>query len=533
MRTCRTVARVGARAGTSSWRSFWFRTGDGRELRFFKAGADHWQPQYPVVAAIDNDRDSGWAIGPSQGGANRNRTGWFVLPRPLEVDANEALVFSLRHQTGERPRNIGRLRLAISAEPWVDAPSADELAGLVAMPERGPAQKKRIDEAFLRSDPVLGPVFAELERVTGERDTVNNEVASTMVLQELEAPRPAHVQQRGDFLQPGEPVECDVPAALPGFDDSRTPRTRLDLARWLVRPDNPLTPRVRVNRIWMRLFGKGLVENGERLRHAGFLADAPRVARLARGGAPSAGLVHETNAAADRQLGHLPPAVAGAPARRGSRPAEIDSCGDRTACASRARWSAIWPSRRAGCSPARSAAPASIRRSPKGVYAFTQRKKNWRTSTGEDRYRRGMYTFFFRTAPYPMLTTFDAPKFNQTCTHRDRSNTPLQSLTAANDPTMVEAAQALARRVLVEGGPDATSRERLARMFRICLVRPPTESEWSFLAQFHEEQRRHFDGLPEAARAIAPGGEARSQGAAALVAVARVVLNLDEFITRE
>jgi hypothetical protein len=135
-----------------------------------------------------------------------------------------------------------------------------------------------------------------------------------------------------------------------------------------------------------------------------------------------------------------------------------------------------------------------------------------------------------------MLTTFDAPRFNQTCTRRDRSNTPLQSLTVANDPTMVEAARALTQRILADGGRRASSREQLAQLFRACLVRPPTEAELDSLAEFQETQRLHFAAHPEAVRKIAPEGFGtgiQPAEGAALVAAARVVLNLDEFITRE
>ncbi|MEO2008814.1 MAG: DUF1553 domain-containing protein, partial [Pirellulaceae bacterium] len=173
---------------------------------------------------------------------------------------------------------------------------------------------------------------------------------------------------------------------------------------------------------------------------------------------------------------------------------------------------------------------------PDGVYAFTQRAKTWRTSTGEDRYRRGMYTFFYRSAPYPMLTTFDAPKFNQTCTRRDRSNTPIQSLTVANDATMFEAAQALARRIMLELPLDATQADRIQHLFRICMVRPPSAAESIYLEQFFQDEWRHFSGKPQAANDVAPAGLPSTispADAASNVAIARVVLNLDEFITRE
>ena len=172
---------------------------------------------------------------------------------------------------------------------------------------------------------------------------------------------------------------------------------------------------------------------------------------------------------------------------------------------------------------------------PDGVYAFTQRNKNWRVSPGEDRFRRGMYTFFYRSAPYPMLTTFDAPKFNQTCTKRGRSNTPLQSLTVANDLVMIEMTNALAGRVLAERRGKDTDQIQLESMFRRCFTRPPNQAELQYMAHFLNEQRKHFAARSAAAKEVAMNfvGDVADVEAAAWIATARVLLNLDEFITRE
>jgi hypothetical protein len=517
---------------------FWFRTGDGRELRFSKAQADHSQPKFEVGGAIDNLADSGWAInGSPEGGPNHNRTAWFVLPAALEVEQDHALTFNLQHHKGQRPYNIGRLRLSISSEEWVDAPSEHQLAKLVTIPhdKRGPAQRKRIDEAFLHYDKKLGPIFAELERVSRERDQLNSRVASTMVMHELDQPRSTHLQLRGDFLKPDVEVNCDVPAALPAMSATDSPRTRLDLAKWLVRDDNPLTPRVRVNRLWMRLFGKGLVETENDFGTQGALPTHPKLLdwlaaeHLSQGWSTKNILRLITTSATYRQRSH-----------HRETSFKIDP---------QNRF--LWRQNRvrvegeivrdlaisaAGLRSDKIGGPSVYPPQPDGVYAFTQRAKTWRTSTGEDRYRRGMYTFFYRSAPYPMLTTFDAPKFNQTCTRRDRSNTPIQALTVANDSTMFEAAQALARRIMLELPLDATPADRIQHLFRICMVRPPSAAESTYLEQFFQDEWRHFSGKPQAANDVAPAGLPSTispADAASNVAIARVVLNLDEFITRE
>jgi hypothetical protein len=151
---------------------------------------------------------------------------------------------------------------------------------------------------------------------------------------------------------------------------------------------------------------------------------------------------------------------------------------------------------------------------PDGIYRFTQIDKHWKPSTGPDRYRRGLYTYFWRSAPHPSLTVFDAPDAATACTRRNRSNTPLQALTLLNDQGQYEFAQALAARVLRDGGAD--DGERLCYAFRLCLARRPTE----------REQQRLTELLLQQAREGAAPAEAWTS-------VARVLLNLDEFITRE
>lgn len=522
---------------------FWFITGDGRELRFVRADADHSQPKYDVAAAIDSNDDTGWAInGSPEGGPNHNRTAWFVLATPLELDKDRSLTFRIQHRKGQPRYNVGRLRIAISSDEWVDAPQADELAKLAAIPapDRGAAQRKRLDEAFLRSDAKLGPVFAALEAAARERGRLDSEIPTTMVMRELEQARTTNVQLRGDFLKPGDEVDRDVPDALPalatgeGRPNSK-PRTRLDLARWLVRDDHPLTPRVRVNRVWMHLFGIGIVETENDFGMQGTPPSHPELldwlaSEHVRDGWSTKRLVRRiagSQTYRQRSQSHAA-AVAADPRnrlywRQNRNRIEGEIVRDLALSAS-------------GLLARTIGGPSVYPPQADGVYAFTQRAKNWPTSAGENRYRRGMYTFFYRSAPHPMLATFDAPAFNQACTRRDRSNTPLQSLTVANDEAVVEATQALARGILSEPGTPDDSRSRLKRLFRRCLTRPPSGAEVDFLTTFYAEQRAHFIARPEAARQVAPQnlpGFADAASAAAWVATARVLVNLDEFITRE
>jgi hypothetical protein len=171
---------------------------------------------------------------------------------------------------------------------------------------------------------------------------------------------------------------------------------------------------------------------------------------------------------------------------------------------------------------------------PDGVFDFTQDKKPWNTATGADRYRRGMYTYLWRSSPYPAMTVFDFPDANVACTRRSRSNTPLQSLTLANDQQFIEIAQGLAVRVLNATLPADDARLRYA--FRVCLSREPKPAESQRLTKLLTQQRTEFAANLKEAERLTPAlvsVKANVQEFAAWTAVARVLLNLDEFITRE
>jgi hypothetical protein len=157
----------------------------------------------------------------------------------------------------------------------------------------------------------------------------------------------------------------------------------------------------------------------------------------------------------------------------------------------------------------------------------------WSESKGDDRYRRGLYIFFQRTVPYPMLMTFDAPDSNTSCTRRERSNTPLQALTLLNDPVFFECAQALGRRL---AGESPAGEETIRRAFQRCLARAPGEAELRRLMQLHLEQQEWLRARPENAAKLAAAKDPADPDAletAALTALCRVIMNLDEFVTRE
>jgi mono/diheme cytochrome c family protein len=358
---------------------------------------------------------------------------------------------------------------------------------------------------------------------------------------ETDPPPPTHVHLRGDFLRKGERVEPHVPAVLPalGVPAGRRPN-RLDLARWLVDPANPLTARVTVNRVWQHLFGRGLVgtpsdwgTRGEPPTHpelldwlaVEFRAPSAPGARpwslkgLIRLIATSA--TYRQSSAARPELRERDPRNLLLARQNRIRP-EAEIMRDLVLAASGLLHREI------GGPSIRPPLPADI-----AALGYANSVK-WTETTGPARYKRGMYIFFQRTVPYPLLATFDAPDSNTTCTRRERSNTPLQALTLLNDPAFIEGAQALGRRLVLEGGPDPAQRVHFG--FRVCLSRAPTSTELERLTLFQAEMEALCRRQPESALKLAGGAPPAGVDAAALaswVAVARTLLNLDEFLTRE
>ena len=419
-----------------------------------------------------------------------------------------------------------------SKEPLLVLPNAAQRTRLEVLRNEGTDLKKRIATQTGESQ---ADARERLKDVEKEQTRLKLLLPTTMVLEERDKPRPTHVLVRGDFLRLGETVGAGVPAVLPSLEETATERrSRLDLARWLVRPDHPLTARVRVNRIWMRLFGRGLVETENDFGTQGSLPSHPKLldwlaSEFMDGGWSTKRLIETiVQSATYRQSSRTRPDLE-----------TIDPAGKFLARQSRLRVEAEIVRdlglAASGLLEAQIGGASVYPLQPDGVYAFTQHDKKWQVSPGANRYRRGMYTFFYRSAPHPMLTTFDVPRFNETCTQRARSNTPLQSLTMANDEAFFENAKALALRVLREISDSETAVARVRRMFRLCLGRVPQKQEVAELLDYLSRQRERLETRPDDAERLRPhaGPVVASVDSAAWTAVARVLLNLDEFVTRE
>ena len=354
---------------------------------------------------------------------------------------------------------------------------------------------------------------------------------STLVMKELPEPREAYIHLGGEFTRRGDPVQPDVPAVLPPLK-ARSRPDRMDLARWLVDPAHPLTARVTVNRIWQRYFGAGLVETENDFGTQGSLPSHPALldwlaSELIRKDW-SLKAMHRlivTSAAYRQSSRHREDAARLDPDNRllaRQHRLRLESEVVRDVCLTA---SGLWNRGIGG--------PPVFPPQPQGSSRLGHSKRAWVTSQGEDRFRRGLYTHFWRSTPHPALMVFDSPNGITTCTRRSRSTSPLQALTLLNDEAFYEFAQGLARRVLREG-PDQDA-ERIDYTFRICLSRPPSTEESTQLKRFLDHQRNDLARRPREAQSLLSleSADEDPQELAAWTLLSSVLLNLDEFITRE
>jgi mono/diheme cytochrome c family protein len=469
------------------------------------AAADHSQKDYPVTAAIDGDPATGWAINIQGGKLNVNRHA--ILAPKSSIQTEVAVPATLKLMFGVQPPkyNIGRFRLSLTQAPV-------ERLGI--------------------PDPKRSRLEMEVNRLTKQRNDFSSSFPSTMVMRQTSKPRESFVLIRGDFLRHGEAVSPGTPEFLPPLEPLDREPTRLDLANWLVGSEQPLTPRVVVNRMWMRLMGRGLVETENDFGSQGTLPTHPELldwlgVTWIRDGWSRKSLLRKVVVSGTYQQSSVV----------SERAIEIDPKNLWLARQSRVRVEAEVVRDLAlmasGLLDHRIGGPGVYPPQPDGVYAFTQRRAAWPTSQGADRYRRGMYTFFMRSAPHPMLTTFDAPRFNTTCTRRIRSNTPLQSLTLSNDQTMIELARGFAQRVSQDS--DGSLQGGLDLAFNVAFSRSPSQAEMERLVTYWHSVQQDFNRHPDAAAELLGVDEPTTPASdqAAWVALCRVLMNLDEFITKE
>jgi hypothetical protein len=424
-----------------------------------------------------------------------------------------------------------------------DADRKDETPTVPFWADEEAAKQKRLGARVAELEAALkgqGPDEAKAERdqlAAAKKDLAALKPATTVpVMEELPAGkrRKTRLQYRGNFLDLGPEVPEHTPAAFHGFPKD-APKTRLEFARWLVSPENPLTARVVANRFWEQVFGTGLVRTSEEFGTQGELPSHPELldwlaVELQSDWDVKRFLKLLVTSAAYRQSAKVP-----------AGQFERDPENRLLARGPRVRLTAEMV-RDQALSAAGLLSPKMLGPSVRpvqpnlGVNAAFGGAIDWQPSTGEDKFRRGLYTTWRRSNPYPSMSTFDAPNRDTCVVRRARTNTPLQALVTMNDPVYVEAAQGLARRMMKDGG--ATAAEKAAFGFRLCLVRPATDAEVARLVKLYDDARARFaaDSKKAAEFATNPLGPlpkgADAADAAAWTAVANVLLNLDEMLMK-
>ena len=371
-----------------------------------------------------------------------------------------------------------------------------KLSGPVKAALRKPAAKRNVTERallFAASPGATDKAFKALQKKAKDAADLRDGGPTTLVLKELAKPRKTHLLTAGDFTRPAEEVAPGVLGVLHAFKTDQGPVDRLDLARWIVSKDNPVTARVIANRVWQAYFGRGLVETENDFGSQGTSPSHPElldwlaVELVERGWSLKS--LHRTivlTRAYRRDSANRTDLIEKDPdnrllARQTRLRLDAELVRDSALVAS-------------GLLTHKVGGPPVYPPIPDGVMSLGQVKRVWNTSKGEDRTRRGLYTFTYRVTPPPAFAVFDAPDGLSTCTRRNRSNTPLQALTLLNDPAYFEAAQALARVIEKEG---------LATAFRRCTSRAPEATELAVLSALDR------------------------------LSAARALLNLDETITRD
>ena len=405
--------------------------------------------------------------------------------------------------------------------------------------ERSEREQIKLEDHFIKNyhRVITKEFWKELDWVSLRKELIDlrartPDISYARAVSEARPARQTHIHLRGGWNQRGIPVEPGTPAVLPSIQlDGKHPR--LALAEWLVSRDNPLTARVAVNRIWQEYFGLAIVPTADDFgtRSPGpshpalldwlaakFMDNGWSLKSLHKAIVMSATYQQSSASRPDLQE-RDPNNTLLARQRRIRMPAEMIR--DAALSASGLLNTAVG---------GRSVRPPQ----PEGVTGLAYAGSvSWHASEGRDRYRRGLYTFLQRTVLYPQLANFDMPDRTAAECARERSNTPLQALNLLNDSVFVEAARALALRALDASNGDTETALREA--FRLCLARQPEPSELRHLQDYLGQQKAIFDAAPESAARFMPI-ETEGVGeieAAAWTGVASVLLNLDEFITRE
>jgi hypothetical protein len=531
-------------------------------VKFVKATADVNPPDAPLATifddksgkkritgsvsyAIDDKEETAWGIDVGPGRRNQPRKAVFNAEKPIGFEKGTILTFHLKQNHGgwnsddNQNNNLGRMRLSFTTQPDAEAdPVPDSVRRIFecAAEKRTPAQEAAVFSYWRTTVAEWKEANEKIEALWKQHP----EGSSQLVLNERERMRESHVLKRGDFLKPGATATPGVPAALHPLPDG-APLNRLTFAKWLVDPKSPTTARALVNRVWQHYFGTGFVTSSEDL---GTQSEPPSHPELLDWLA----IEFMENGWSLKKLHRL----------------IVSSATYRQASATKPELRAKDPYNRLLARGPRFRVDAELVKdvalsasgllNPKvgGRSVFpplpgfmmqppvSYGPKIWPEDKDTERYRRGLYTFRYRSIPFPVLQNFDSPNGDFACVRRARSNTPLQALTTLNEPIFVECAQGLALKTLTVGGK--TDKDRIVYAFRRCVSRVPTKEESDVLVALLAKEQNRFTGPNAKPWDVAardpdkpptlPDGVTPAE-AAAWTVVARVLLNLDETITKE
>ncbi|MGI8601600.1 MAG: DUF1553 domain-containing protein [Verrucomicrobiales bacterium] len=515
---------------------------DGRrEIPLRVASASFEQEKFGAAKAIDGSmgKDSGWAIAPHIG---RPHTLVLELAEPICREGGDCGLSVEISQTFSK-HSLGRFRLGVTNRPAPLRALPQALVPVLAKPAATRSQNEAAEVAafYATLDPELNRRARQVAEL--EKKLASLKPAETPIMRELtkDKRRVTKLMVKGNYLSTAQNVEPGIPAAFhPLTDelkrDSSGEINRLALAKWLVSRENPLTARVAVNRFWSQLFGRGLVETEEDFGTQGSYPSHPQlldwlavefmesgwdVKRLLKA-IVSSQTYRQSSEVSDEHLAKDPQNVL---LSRGPRfRLEAEMVRDQALAIS-------------GLLNRKMFGPSVYPPQPDGLWrAAFNGERSYPTSTGEDRYRRGIYVFMRRTVPYPSLMTFDAPN-RETCTlRRIRTNTPLQAFVTLNDPAFIEMARAFARRIVLEGG--ATPNERLTFAYRLCALEHPSPAKLQTLLELFDSEFKNYSAVPAEAKKLAEDPLHAMPKAidwpemAAYMLIANTLLNLDAVLTK-
>lgn len=511
-------------------------------VTFSAALADYEQTGFTAASVLlpKDKTNQGWAVA---GQADKPHTLTLLCASPVMVPAGSKLSVTLEQKAVHKQHTLGKFKVGVTADPRVQSVTAlppDILAAVTLAPDkRSPAQQGAITAHYIRN--VAKEAAPERKKLAAlQKQLAAVKPVTVPIMKDLgeKDRRLTKIQLRGNWQDLGDQVVEGTPAIFPGLPKD-APMNRHTLAQWLIRRDNPLTARVQVNRLWETIFGTGIVRTSEEFGSQGDLPFHPELLDWLASEFMDTGwdvkhmLKLMLMTQAYRQTSVTPPAL-------------VDRDPDNRLLARGPRFRPTGEMLRdqalavSGLLSSKMFGPSVRPVAPNmGLSTAFGRSNDWVTSEGEDKHRRSVYTEIRRNAPYASFTTFDAGNREVCMVRRSRTNTPLQAFVTLNDPVFIETNQAMARRlVLGDGKALPTVKDKLVRMFKLCVSREPTTPEIATLTRLHDESLASYRQDKEAAAKMAnePIGPAPQDAdiaeLAAWATVANVVMNLDEFLMR-